>query len=106
MGDWLKGKVAVVTGSGQGIGRAIAMGFAAEGALVVTNNREPRASGGDAASVAREINAAEGRAIPFFGDVARFDVAGKLVQTAVDKFGRIDILVNNAPCAPLRRSGR
>ncbi len=45
MGDHLKGRVAVVTGSGQGIGRAIAMGMAAEGAKVVTNNRKPGSTG-------------------------------------------------------------
>ncbi len=125
MGNRLKGKVAAVTGSGQGIGRAIAMGLAAEGAKVVTNNRKPNSTtpgvllgeynldslskqdrenllkacaelSGDAESTANEIKKMGGEAIPFYGDVGDFKVAGKLVQTALDNFGSIDILVNNA----------
>jgi 3-oxoacyl-[acyl-carrier protein] reductase len=124
MGEVLKGKVAVVTGSGQGIGRAIAMGLAKEGAKVVTNNRKKGGTGfailkdtdvkgysqkqkeylkeqaeqatGDAETVAQEIKSAGGEATPFFGDVSDFKVAGKLIQTAVDKYGKIDILVNVA----------
>ncbi|MDP3879837.1 MAG: SDR family NAD(P)-dependent oxidoreductase [Dehalococcoidales bacterium] len=120
MGDRLKGKVAVVTGSGQGIGRGIALGMAKEGAKVVTNNRRPgstglsiygedfekklseeekahaRQLGGDAETVAGEIRNKGGEAVAFFGDVGDFQTAGKLVQTAVDSFGKVDILVNNA----------
>ncbi|MFC1988734.1 SDR family NAD(P)-dependent oxidoreductase [Chloroflexota bacterium] len=96
MGDWLKNKVAIVTGSGQGIGRAIALAMAKEGAMVVTSNRQPRSSGGDAQTTADEITSMEGQALPFFGDISSFDVAKKLVQTAVEHFGRLDILVNNA----------
>lgn len=96
MHDWIKDKVAIVTGSGQGIGKAIAVAFAREGAKVVTNNRRPGTSGGDAETVAREIAGFGGKAIPFFGSVDDFAVAQKLVQTAVDNFGRVDILVNNA----------
>ncbi len=124
MGNNLKGRVAVVTGSGQGIGRAIAIEMAKEGAKVVTNNRKPNSTDvtnlvgysidslnvarqeklnkglaelkGDAESVANEIKKLGGEAIPFYGDVADFKTAGKLVQTAVDTFGSIDILVNNA----------
>ncbi len=96
MGDRLKGKVAIVTGSGQGLGRAIAVAIAREGARVVTNNRRPGTSGGDAETAAKEIIGSGGQAVPFFGSVSDFDVAQKLVQTAVDNFGRIDILVNNA----------
>jgi 3-oxoacyl-[acyl-carrier protein] reductase len=96
MGDRLKDKVAVVTGSGQGIGKAVAVGLAMEGAKVVTNNRRPGASGGDAGTVAEEIKAAGGQAVPFFGSISEFDGAQKLIQTAVDSFGRLDILVNNA----------
>lgn len=92
----LKGKVAVVTGSGQGIGRAIAMAFAAEGAKVITNNRKPGTPGGDAETTAREISEAAGEAIPIFSDVSKFEDAQKLIQAAVSNFGRIDILVNNA----------
>ena len=55
MGDRLKGKVAIVTGSGQGIGSAIALAMAKEGAKVVTNNRRPGTSGGDAETTAKQI---------------------------------------------------
>ncbi|MFC1928054.1 SDR family NAD(P)-dependent oxidoreductase [Chloroflexota bacterium] len=92
----LKDKVAVVTGSGQGIGKAVAIALAKEGAKVVTNNRRPGTSGGDAETAAKEILDMGGQAVPFFGSVSDFEVAQKLVQTTVDKFGRLDILVNNA----------
>jgi len=96
MGDRLKGRVAAVTGSGQGIGKAIAIAMAGEGAKVVTNNRRPGTSGGDAETAAKEIVDMGGQAVPFFGSVSEFDIAQKLIQTAVDNFGRFDILVNNA----------
>ena len=96
MGDRLEGRVAVITGSGQGIGKAIAVALAQEGAGVVTNNRRPGTSGGDAETAAKEIRDAGGRAVAFFGSVSEFDTAQKLVQTAVDNFGRLDIVVNNA----------
>ncbi len=92
----LKGRVAIVTGSGMGIGRAIALHMAAEGASVVTNNRMPRSSGGDAQSTADEIKAQGGNSIAYFGDVSDFSLAAALVKTAIDYFGRVDILVNNA----------
>ena len=91
-----EGKVAIVTGSGQGIGKSIALAFAAEGAKVVTNNRAKGTKGGDAATTAAEIKAAGGQAVPFFGSVADYQDSQKLVKTAVDHFGKIDILVNNA----------
>jgi len=100
MGEWLKDKVAVITGSGQGIGRAIALAMAKEGASVVTNNRRPGTPGGDAETTAKEIIDMGGQAVPFFADISKFDVAEKLIQTAVDKFGRLDILVNNATVYP------
>ncbi len=120
MSDRLKGKVAVVTGSGQGIGRAIAIAMAKEGARVVTNNRIPGSTGlsqygeefektlsseekelarqisGDAETTARQIREIGGEAVPFFGDVGDFKTAGRLIQTAIDNFGKIDILVNHA----------
>ncbi len=96
MGDRLKGRVAIVTGSGQGIGRAIALAMAREGAGVVTNNRRPDTPGGDAGTTAQEIKELGGQAVPFFGSVSDFAVAQKLVQTARDSLGSVDILVNNA----------
>jgi NAD(P)-dependent dehydrogenase (short-subunit alcohol dehydrogenase family) len=96
VGDRLKDRVAIVTGSGQGIGKAIAVALAGEGAKVVTNNRRPGTSGGDAETVAKEITDMGGQAVPFFGSVSDFEVAQKIVQMAVDNFGRLDILVNNA----------
>ncbi len=96
MADRLKDRVAIVTGSGQGIGRAIAIALANEGARVVTNNRRPGTEGGDAETVAKEIGGGGGQAVPFFGSISEFDVAEKLIQTAVDSFGRLDILINNA----------
>jgi 3-oxoacyl-[acyl-carrier protein] reductase len=96
VGDRFKGRVAIVTGSGQGIGKAIAIALAGEGASVVTNNRRAGTSGGDAETVAREISDRGGQAVPLFGSVSDFAVAQKIVQMAVDNFGRLDILVNNA----------
>jgi NAD(P)-dependent dehydrogenase (short-subunit alcohol dehydrogenase family) len=96
MGDRLKDRVAIVTGSGQGIGRAIAVALAEEGAKIVTNNRRPDTPGGDAETTAKQITDMGGQAVPFFGSVSDFELAGKLIQAAVDKFGRLDILVNNA----------
>lgn len=96
MGERLKDKVAVVTGSGQGIGKAIAIGMGKEGAKVITNNRKPGTEGGDAETTAKEIKDAGGQAIPIYADVANFDEAQRLVQAAVDNFGRIDIVVTCA----------
>jgi NAD(P)-dependent dehydrogenase (short-subunit alcohol dehydrogenase family) len=96
MGQRLKDRVAIVTGSSQGIGRAIALALAKEGAKLVTNNRRPGAQGGDAETVAKEIKDMGGEAVPFYGSVSEFEVAEKIVKTAVDSFGRIDIVVNNA----------
>jgi len=73
MGQRLKDRVAIVTGSSQGIGKAIAVALAKEGAKVVTNNRRPGAEGGDAETVAKEIKGMGGEAVPFFGSVSEFD---------------------------------
>jgi NAD(P)-dependent dehydrogenase (short-subunit alcohol dehydrogenase family) len=96
MGDRLKDRVAVITGSGQGIGRAIAIAMAKEGAKVVTNNRRAGSAGGDAETVVNEIKIMGGQAAPFFGSISEFDVAEKLIEATVKSFGRVDILVNNA----------
>ncbi|MBI4332957.1 MAG: SDR family NAD(P)-dependent oxidoreductase [Chloroflexi bacterium] len=92
----IQGKVAVVTGSGQGLGFGIAMGLAKEGAKVVTNNRKPGTEGGDAETAAKAIRDAGGEAAACFADMSKFQDCEKLIKTAVEKFGRIDILVNNA----------
>ncbi|MFB3886496.1 MAG: SDR family NAD(P)-dependent oxidoreductase [Thermodesulfobacteriota bacterium] len=92
MSHWLENRVAIITGSGRGIGRAIAMAMAKEGARVVTNDYDL----GLAEAVAKEITDSGGKAVPFSGDIAEFEAAKRLIQTAADKFGRLDILVNNA----------
>lgn len=124
MAKLLEGKVAIVTGSGQGVGRAIAMGLAEQGAIVITNNRkkgqtptkqltaEQVASmteaereemkkriadfAGDAETTADTINALGGTAKPFFGDIGNFDTAKDIVEFAVKEFGHIDIIANVA----------
>ena len=95
MANSFHGKVAVVTGSGMGIGKAIALAFAEEGASVVVNNRSPQ-SAESAAIVAKEITDKGGKAVPFFGDVSSFKFGEDIVKAAIDNFGRIDFLVNNA----------
>lgn len=89
----LAGKVALVTGASRSIGRAIALGFAREGAKVVVNYRRGAA---EADAVVAEIAAAGGEAIPVQADVRRRDEVVRMVATAVDRFGRLDVLVNNA----------
>lgn len=118
MGKILEGKTAIVTGSGQGIGRCIALCLAENGAKVITNNRTQGSSinafektdlaftdeekaelekfNGDAQTTADEIIKRGGEAIPVYGDVSDPSVAEKLVTTAIDNWGRIDIIVNNA----------
>jgi NAD(P)-dependent dehydrogenase (short-subunit alcohol dehydrogenase family) len=90
----LKCKVALVTGAGRGIGKAIATSLAAEGSKVVVNARNHE--GGHAEATAREIREAGGRAIAHYADVTDFEQARKLTQAALDAFGKLDILVNNA----------
>lgn len=92
----LKDRVAIVTGSGKGIGRAIALSLAKEGAKVVTNSRRPGTAGGDAEGTARKIEEIGGQAVAHYGDVSDFEQARKLIQTVLDNFGSIHILVNNA----------
>lgn len=92
----LAGRVALVTGSGQGIGKSIAVELARQGAKVVTNSRKAGTSGGDAETTAREIMDMGGQAAPFFASVSDFQAVGRMVSFAVERFGRLDILVNNA----------
>lgn len=92
----LKDKVAVITGSGQGLGRAIALALASEGVKIITNSRKPGTDGGDAGTTAEEIRKAGGEAIPLFVDISEFSAAETLIRGAVKHFSKIDILVNNA----------
>lgn len=88
----LDGKVALVTGSGRGIGRAIALKLASEGARVVVNDLDTEP--GDA--VAREIKDSGGQAFALNGSVVQDGFADRFVGAAMDEFGGIDIIVNNA----------
>ena len=97
----LEGKVALITGSGRGIGKEIALLMAREGARVVVN--DPGVSevgeGSDlkvADEVVAEINQKGGEAVANYDPVGTWEVGEKLVKTALDSFGRIDIVVNNA----------
>ncbi len=101
---YLDGKVAIVTGAGRGIGREIALMMAKEGAKVVVNDlgASDRGDGEDtsvAAGVIEEIKAAGGEAVSNPDSVASWDGAHRIVQTALDNFGKIDIVVNNAGIA-------
>ncbi|MBA7467441.1 3-oxoacyl-[acyl-carrier-protein] reductase FabG [subsurface metagenome] len=93
MAQELSGKVAIVTGAGRNIGRAIALALAEGGAAVVINARSNRA---EADAVVREIEASGGKAIVHIGDVADAKAVHAMADAAAKAFGRIDILVNNA----------
>ena len=89
----LKDKVAVVTGASRGIGKAAALALASQGAKVVVNY----ARSSDAAeATVKEINLAGTEAIAVQADVSQSDEVDNLIKTTLDKFGRIDVLVNNA----------
>ncbi|KDE98721.1 short-chain dehydrogenase [Mycolicibacterium aromaticivorans JS19b1 = JCM 16368] len=97
----LDGRVAIITGAGRGIGREHALLFAREGASVVVNDLGGTNSGegadeGPAHDVVAEITAAGGRAVANTDNVADWDGARALVQQAIDEFGRLDVLINNA----------
>ncbi|MCE2469398.1 MAG: 3-oxoacyl-[acyl-carrier-protein] reductase [Dehalococcoidia bacterium] len=93
MSGALAGKRALVTGASRGIGLAVALRFAAEGARVALNYRSDRAAAEEAAA---SIEAAGGEAVAVGGDVSRPDEAAALVESTVSAFGGVDVLVNNA----------
>jgi NAD(P)-dependent dehydrogenase (short-subunit alcohol dehydrogenase family) len=101
MSKLLEGKVALVTGGGRGIGRGLALAFAEAGAKVVVNDLGASLdgqSGGEqpAQEVVAQIKAMGGQAIVDGGSVADWNAANRMVEAAVNAFGRIDIVVNNA----------
>ncbi len=101
MGNRLEGKVAIVTGGGRGIGRGEALALASEGARVVVNDFGGSAAGtggeaGPADQVVAEIKKLGSDAVANYDNIAEFETGNRLVQQALDKFGRLDIVVNNA----------
>jgi 3-oxoacyl-[acyl-carrier protein] reductase len=101
MSKELEGKVAIVTGAAQGLGRIHALNLAEEGARVVVNDLGTAADGrgrneDPAREVVEEIRQAGGEAVAHFGDAAAWNDAQALIRTALDTFGGLDILINNA----------
>ena len=102
MGDRLAGRAAIVTGAGRGIGRGHALLLASEGAAVLVNDYGGGAGGerdgeaGPADEVVAAIRDAGGQAAANYDSVAEMDAGERMVQQALDEFGRLDILVNNA----------
>ncbi|MBX3509884.1 MAG: SDR family NAD(P)-dependent oxidoreductase [Hyphomonadaceae bacterium] len=91
------GQAAIVTGGGRGLGRAFAMDLARRGARVIVNGRPPAAGGGGAVdSVVEEIRRAGGEAAPCYAGVETPEGGAAIVDAALQHFGRIDILINNA----------
>ena len=96
-----EGRVVIVTGAGRGLGRAHALEFARQGARVVVNDLGAEldgrgASSGPAAEVVKEIEALGSEAVANGDDVADWAGAGRIVKTAIERFGRLDVVVNNA----------
>jgi len=96
----LKGKIALVTGAGRGVGREIALNLAAEGAAVAVNYRS---SAKDAETLVAEITGKGGKARAYAADVADFAAVKAMVEAVAKDFGGLDILVNNAGLALRKR---
>lgn len=94
--DRLLGKVAVITGAGSGIGRAVALEFAREGARVAVNDHHPDGRGEETVAL---IRAAGGDAVYIDADVSNEMDVERLVRTAVETYGKLDVMVNNAGVA-------
>jgi NAD(P)-dependent dehydrogenase (short-subunit alcohol dehydrogenase family) len=96
-----EGRIVVITGAGNGIGREHALAYAAEGAIVVVNDLGGSTDGTGASAtpaetVAAEITAAGGTALANADDISKWDGAERLIKTTIDTFGGLDVLVNNA----------
>ena len=92
----LDGRIAIITGAGRGLGRAHAELFAAEGARVVVNDLDHDGPAGTAEEVVDAIRSAGGEAVPNHDDVADWEGGRRIVAAAVEAFGGLDVLVNNA----------
>ncbi|MEA2435069.1 MAG: 3-oxoacyl-[acyl-carrier protein] reductase [Actinomycetota bacterium] len=92
MAERLQGKSCIVTGAGRGIGRAIALAFGAEGARVVVNDVDPDAAN----EVVQELKSSAGEGVVNTDAVGSVDAAESILKTAIDSFGDVDVLVNNA----------
>ena len=105
MGEWLKGKVAAITGGGGGLGRAIALAMSEQGASIVVNDLGGSVDGvgsstAAAQKVVDEIKAKGGKAVPNYESVTSMQGAENIVKTAIDNFGRLDVMVT---CAGILR---
>ena len=101
MGNRLQGKVAIVTGGGRGIGRGECLALASEGAKIVCNDFGGSAAGtggmqGPADEVVAEVKKMGSDAVANYDNVSDFEAGNRMVQQALDAFGRLDIVVNNA----------
>jgi NAD(P)-dependent dehydrogenase (short-subunit alcohol dehydrogenase family) len=90
------GQVAMVTGAGHGIGRAVAERFAAEGASVIVNDLDPARAAQVAAEIGRDIPGSESRILPLAADVSRKSAVDAMFDAALERFATLDVLVNNA----------